>query len=279
MMLISTQGIAVDKIPEPLADQRNQKHFIAPTYHELTSLESLFSDLLQPNSRDHTLTSRAESLGFTVSRDDQQNIHLVDRESRGWGYYRFATLSAGGLVIQAPHQFYDRHTGTIARAIFEQVHGKILALNSSHRYTDRREDTPPSDLAHIPNSPFNSLTRAVALGLGKVTIIQLHGYSAEKRKSAVARASDIIISSGASAPQPEMLRIADCLSQQTPWRVLRFPEDTGELGGTRNLQGQLLHALGKPIFVHMELSHSVRKALINNPETMTRFTACITPQD
>ncbi len=275
VLLLVASGDALSAEEKQLSDNVNQKNFETPTPEQVSNLEAMFSAWMnaEPNDSEEAL-ARSVALGFDVHRDDSGYTFLADSEARGWGYYHFGPSSAGALVLQAPHQFFDRHTGAIARGIFERVPVRVLALNSSHRYTDRKEGSAPSDLSHIPFSPFNALTRAVALSLPDAHVVQIHGYSAEKRKTDAAKTSDIIISSGVSASQPGMLALADCIEASTPWTVLRFPGQTSELGGTRNLQGRLLHALGKPIFTHLELSRVVRDSLVNDPEALNQFTQC-----
>ncbi|TNE71782.1 MAG: hypothetical protein EP339_14310 [Gammaproteobacteria bacterium] len=276
-LILPWTGNSYSQVSEDIAlsDTVNQKNFVTPTPEQVSALESMFAGWLNPESSQRGgAADRSLALGFDVQTNDAGTAFLADNKNRGWGYYRFRSAPANSLVIQAPHQFFDRHTGAIARSLFEQAEVKALALNSTHRYSDRREGTAPSDLSHIPFSPFNALTRAIALSMPDAHIVQLHGYSADKRKTSAARNSDIIISSGPSAPQPRMLELADCLEASTPWQVKRFPGQVSELGGTRNFQGRLVHALGMPIFTHLELSRDVRDSLISDPQTLSRFARC-----
>ena len=50
----------------------------------------------------------------------------------------------------------------------------------------------------------------------------------------------------------------------------RFPDETTDLGATKNVQGILARRMGAK-FVHIEIEASVRKALLSDAQFLARF--------
>jgi len=249
------------------------ENYQAPDMNTLRTLETVFSDFLDITAGPQ-VTVPTFGNGFTLLRSDSGIYLLSDGEKRGWGHFLLAPRRSSTLLLQAPHQFHDLRTGQIAVALFERGVGKALALNSTHRYRFGK-DTPRADWAHHPLSPLNAFTRAFLAHYRQGTVVQLHGYAEKKRDSSVARQSDVILSSGQRWPQPGMLKLAQCLTDNTDWQILRYPLDVGELGGTTNVQGRLMASLGNLRFIHLELSANLRQTLIADSTTINPLVQCL----
>ncbi|MEO9702212.1 hypothetical protein [Marinobacter alexandrii] len=247
------------------------------TNEQLLTLEKQFADLIHADSKTDLTKVRQtlEQAGFEWQWLEEGLVMLTDRHSKGLGHYLFRLDSDLELMLQAPHQFYDRHTGQLAIDLFLESKARVLALNSAHRRLKINDRTGNADMAHLEGTAFGSLTRAFGLSRAGGVVVQLHGFAAGKRTSEAGRDADIIVSSGQRWLQPVAERFSACLSEVGRWNVLRFPVDVGELGGTTNTQGVALRHLGNNRFVHLELSRDLREKLIGDSVDFNALNACL----
>lgn len=224
--VITTRHYTLQEIEEALWPRRRDVAFAPPS----PALEAALAELVPvlattpPAAFAHTpdamaLAGRADSVGLALElwkvttawfwvlreRDDRQ---------RGVGAYIFRATAGGRgpsgekersgsaapagkrplVVLQAPHSYFDRHTGSIAAAIFfgqstNQVRVDALMTNSLHRYqqtADRRYKGAenPSDACHNPNHPFQLVTEQIAKAAGgrHALFVQLHGFGKRDRE-------------------------------------------------------------------------------------------------
>lgn len=264
-----------------MAEARDALQARVDSFHPLTdenlfALEQPFADILRARPGQDLASARdaLEGAGFSWQRLNSGFLLLTDQKGTGLGHYLFRPGAGDGVMIQAPHQFYDRHTGQLAIDLFLESGASVLALNSAHRRLAVTDRTGNADIAHLDGTVFEPLTRAFALNQSDGVVLQLHGFSAEKRKSTAGREADIIVSSGQRWLQPVAERFASCLARVDRWQVRRYPVDVGELGGTTNTQGALLRRLGNNRFVHLELSRSLRDWLVSDDAELKTFSAC-----
>ncbi|MDP4547379.1 MULTISPECIES: hypothetical protein [Gammaproteobacteria] len=269
---MGTQAHSSDNKHKDASYFERQDRFQSIDGQRLRSLEVLFSEWLAA-ARSFTEGERIVD-GFQVSEMGEGIQRLSDIDDRGWGHFFHASQRSSSTLLQAPHQFYDLRTGKIAMALFERGVGKALAMNSAHRYTYGKS-LAETDWAHVPVSPLNAFTRAFMNSQPDAIVVQIHGYAEKNRKSPASRQADVIISSGQRWPHPKMLSLAACLQQTTDWQILRYPLDVGELGGTTNVQGQLMNSLGNPQFIHLELSSRLRKVLAHDEAALYDLAECI----
>lgn len=71
-------------------------------------------------------------------------------------------------------------------------------------------------------------------------------------------------------------RVATCLGSIFP-KVLVYPDDTRELGGTTNTVGKHLRTLGRDNFVHIELSYETRQRLAGDESRISELARCLAP--
>lgn len=192
------------------------------------------------------------------------------------------------IVLQAPHVFFDRGTGHIAAALFFGWEGRgrarALFTNTVYRYAgvDEASDTAtggasapatepaepetraPADVAHAADHAFQAATEAIVRELDQVVVIQLHGFAERPTRP------EIILSSGADEIGALLPGLATGLSTIFE-RVLRYPDELDELGGTSNVQGRMLALYPRAHFVHVELSARTRARLGATPALLARF--------
>ncbi len=187
------------------------------------------------------------------------------------------------IVLQAPHVFFDRGTGHIAAALFFGWEGRgrarALFTNTVYRYAgvedqeasdaatgaaSAPETRAPADVAHAADHAFQAATEAIVRELDQVVVIQLHGFAERPTRP------EIILSSGADEIGALLPGLATGLSTIFE-RVLRYPEEFDELGGTSNVQGRMLALYPRAHFVHVELSARTRARLGATPALLARF--------
>lgn len=186
---------------------------------------------------------------------------------QGRGFFAINTQATKNRLLQAPHADSDLYTGKIANRLFLENEFKAAQWNTVKRDI--------SDMAHEPDTYWQAFTQAFAKQYPDGKIIQLHGYEQDIRKTAAGEASDMILSAGHNAPPPWLQQTAACLKKAFPKRVSLYPSDVRELGGTTNVQGQLLQTLKHDGFLHIEMSHAMRKELLDSADTRKLFMSCL----
>jgi hypothetical protein len=173
------------------------------------------------------------------------------------------------LMLQAPHQFYDLHTGKIANALFNDGKYQIKMLNSAQRYSSKN-----ADLAHQKLSIFSAFAEVFAQHNHQGKIIQIHGYDAKKRKTNAGKYADIIISNGTKYPDSYLRELQTCHRVELGLVTRIYGYDVFELGATTNKIGQRLNKRHEGQFVHIELSKEVRENF-NDEEWLRGFNKCL----
>lgn len=217
---------------------------------------------------------RVEGRAYWALREQPGREH-------GAGTYLFRaapSTSSPRYLLQAPHAYFDRHTGAIAARVFfaSPAGARVHALfsNSIHRYQAAprqrtRAAANPADLAHLPEHIFTVATAAAAAS-APVSVVQLHGFAARdglREVGAVVSAGDRAGSSARSTA------VADAVAAVLPEPALRFPEQTRALGATTNAQGRSLG--DDDDFVHIELSAVARKHLASTPADVDRLASAL----
>lgn len=226
------------------------------------------------------LRSQGSDLGLAVSPAPRewQGVMLAEPEGdcRARGVYLVRqSEDLVPLAISAPHRGADRHTGTLAAALFIESRAAAAAWNSAPR-RPLAKCPHAIDLARQPHHPFTAFALAFAHQHPGGLLVQLHGFEPRGRGGAAARGAAMILSNGSRRPDARLLGLADCLSLAlVPQRVLVFPNETGELGGTENAQGTALRDAGFTGFVHLEMSAGLRTRLVQDQVLRQRMCACL----
>lgn len=186
---------------------------------------------------------------------------------RGRGVFAINKQAIHNWLLQAPHGDSDLYTGKIASRLFLTGAFKAVQWNTVHRDI--------LDLAHEPNTYWQTFTQAFAEQYSDSKIIQIHGFDQSQRTSTVGGNTDMIVSSGQNATPQWVQQTANCLKQAFPTRVSLYPIDVQELGGTTNVQGQLLRSLGYDSFLHIEMSKLLRTELLDNADSRNKLINCL----
>lgn len=245
---------------------------------ELRRAEELFAATLKGESP-ATLKEKWRALNFEleeIAAEKEKLILLKEREGHrtGRGFY---LVRQGGipLMLQMPHSFKDGHTRRIGLDMALTGRCRVAAWNTTPRWYDENGVRIDADLAHHPRSYFTALTRAFAQAVPGGTVAQLHGFEARKRKSASGATADVIVSSGRRTVTSRVRRAAECLAVNTGARILIYPSDVRELGGTSNSIGMLLGNLGNSGFIHLELGASFRDELKESRALRATMNRCL----
>ena len=188
-------------------------------------------------------------------------------------------IRAGGapVLLQVPHRFNDLHTGTIAALVMDEHPILAAAWNTVPRWYDENGRRVDADLAHAAHSQFAAFGLAFAAAYPGGRIIQLHGFSHDRRTSDAGRTAGFIVSSGSRAPGRAASEVANCLRDafsDDPARL--YPLQVRELGGTTNTVGQALRGAGFDGFVHLEMSRKMRENLLVDAGARARLARCLT---
>lgn len=233
--------------------------YSAPDAAQLERARRLFATLardLAPGAPPASLVAQAQEAGFALlhGRDERGEVWIVRELGGARAGAGFYALRAGGLpvCVQAPHTFFDQGTGEIALATFSALGASCLCTNTVHR----RE----VDVAHAERSVFLAATEGLLEARGW-PLVQLHGFGrASLPRGVAAVVSEGRGRTGAGARLQQALRLA-------AGRVLLYPRDTLELGGTTNVEGARARNAGVP-FVHVEMSPEARDALRGDPRPL-----------
>lgn len=214
------------------------------------------------------LLREMKHLGFLfeerTSSDEESLIFIREAPERaeGRGFY---VISQRGwpVLLQAPHRYMDVGTGAIVARLMEEHNFKAAAWNTVPRWYEGTSGRVDADLAHTEVSHFNAFGMAFARVFPEGRVVQIHGFSQDKRRTASGRSASIIVSSGTRSPGVAAHAIANCLALMLPSEtVLLFPRQVNELGATTNTNAQALRTAGFVNFVHIELSRELRENLL-----------------
>ncbi|MEL7189905.1 MAG: hypothetical protein AAGK17_10175 [Pseudomonadota bacterium] len=248
----------------------------SPSAQEFSSGRKAFARFMTDPQND---VSQLKQMGLSARAIEGADGTVLasesDDECKGRGIYWLRDHGGTSLAITAPHRGSDRHTGTLASALFLETEAKVAAWNSAPR---RANDKCPYglDLARERHHLFSAFNLGFADAAPDGLIVQLHGFEGERRHSQAARDAGIIVSDGTQKPGTRLYDFADCLSIAfAPAPVLVYPGDTAELGALTNAQGQLLRENGFDGFVHLEISAPLREAMVEDGALRAKLAGCL----
>ncbi|MBE0490193.1 MAG: hypothetical protein IBX53_14055 [Halomonas sp.] len=269
MTLASPSAHSLDS----LLEQARSEVYAVPERPYIVQAEEGFRHWLFMDDRREAAQSMEIPGVEPVALSQPDIVVLIEKQDDrlGRGLYAARVQGSTPLLIQAPHQYYDLHTGTLASQLFLESDAMASAWNTMHRY--HGDD---SDLVHISDSYLHALSRAFADVYPGGRILQLHGFSSAKRKSRAGREAEAILSDGSRKPLESLSQLTRCLSQRLGIRAMLFPRDVRELGATTNTVGSNLRARGFDGFVHLELESELRKRLISDADARNSLIQCVT---
>jgi hypothetical protein len=255
--------------PAELADTRRDgtkaQLYVEPTDEE----RKVLGESIARIARNEAAPALA-SIGFESVRPSTWSDVVLVREKgrrRGGGAYVVRQGSTSGLLVEAPHTFFDEGTFPLACELFQRSHARALFINTSHRYKSAPKTADgrhPADVAHSPTSLFHAATEALVTQQKGLSLVQVHGF-ATREVDARAVASSGEKRGGAS----HVAKVAKSLSEITAGKVLRYPEDTKELGAVTNVQGMVVRQGGGK-FLHIEMDDEMRRRLLGDATLRAR---------
>ena len=202
------------------------------------------------------------------------------RSDRGWGEVWYAAALDSSLFVQIPHRYYDSDTLKIGRHWMLSGAVKMLMANNVHRYAGRKNQPPiETDFSRASLNPMLAVSRALVAVDSAASVIQLHGFSADKRDTQAARQADMILSYGNAATPAgteALFRIQACIAEKLDLQALVYPQQVAELGGTKNIVGRNLRALGLASrFLHIEVNRPARVLLAGSQQKAQQLLGCL----
>lgn len=242
--------------------------YVVPSEVERAAMKGLVEQLVRDgNPALPSARTRVAAVAYQVEELPEMPGVVLLREDpekrRGGGAYLLRLGAASRLVVQAPHTFFDEGTLPLACALFQRSSAMALFIDTAHRYRAAEADEDgnhPADVAHATESLFQAATEGLLLGRSNVTVVSLHGFSPRESGAALVLSGGVATKDG-----PLEAQLKPRLQAVVPGPVLRFPDESTELGGTTNVQGRAVRAAGGA-FLHVEMSAPLRKALLADAE-------------
>lgn len=244
---------------------RNDDHYAVPSSEDRLALAELAADLLRAapsgNVPAHA-QDRAVLLGWRLEVEgDRLWLHQPPAEAAGGGLLavRLGELPAE-VVLQAPHPYYDKHTGRITGLLFDGGGVRAMMVATAHR-----DATPESDASHAIDSAFQALTLGVAAGTTDPLVVQLHGFSSKTSEADAVVSEGSARLGGSSGVEEAALMLRGVLGLED----VVDGRDEPALGARRNVQGRALADTTR--FLHIELALEVREALRGDADLRDRL--------
>ncbi len=273
-LLTGTTAVAQNHELKVLWKAARDGHYRTPGSIELQQATALFKRELagdpSPQLQQAWRTLGWQRTDIPLAGHSCQAVYELPGRREGRGFYLFCPQTNSRTALQAPHAFKDLHTGYIALSMANSARFRVVAWNTVPRYTEDEKGRHDADLAHLPESYFTALTRALATDDNIDHVIQLHGFSRQKR-TGDARTATIILSNGTRQPDQTLLNLAARLRKTLDVGTRVFPYDIRELGALTNRQGKVLREAGQNSFIHIELSSEIRKQLRNDKQACHAF--------
>lgn len=252
-----------------LATAISNRTYRTPTAAELDLAKELFKQTLLSTKATLALKSNWAQLGFELREVTQagETLLLVTEptaEAKGGGWYLFRMDPTSKIVIQSPHARNDVHTGLIGLQLF--LVGRVRAYAAS---TITRHVT---DVAHSEGTYFQAFTIAYAEICSTGLVVQLHGFDSKAHTGIKA---DIVASAGTNRPMAWLRKLVERIANATSLRVLVYPDDTKQLGGTTNAQAKALQNYPNCGFLHLEMTREVRDRLVKDERLQRAIVQCL----
>ncbi len=273
-LMVAAPALGASGLWEEVESLRNDEAYSDATAWRRAQVRAVVADIVRGASTGILPASakrRAEAAGL-VLRDQEAWVLLSSRPDQADGFFVVRKgADVTPLVLQAPHAWYDRETGRLACALFEQGVGRALMVNSAHRHAPSQGDSTGlgtslgADVAHRPDSVFQAATLGVVDALNDPLVVQLHGFGSSHGSYAA------VLSEGATFQPSAWLRAAVSTLEASLGRhgALVTGHEVPELAGRTNVQSQALTGQGR--FMHVELSLPVRQALLGDNGLLERF--------
>jgi len=209
--------------------------------------------------------------------NSKELIILIEEKTHqtGRGFYIFWKNKDAQNVLQMPHSQKDLYTGKIGLSLFVEGNFAAGAWNTVPRHYTQGSKRVSADLSDFYQSYFIAFSKAFAHCRSNGYIIQLHGFSPQKRKTQAGKQSAFIISSGSWNQNRQLVNLDRCLEKRFSLVSSLYPFEINELGGTQNSIGKTLRQMGHNGFIHLEMNKSIRNKLRKEKSMREKLLKCI----
>jgi hypothetical protein len=264
-------GDARTRCPAALIEARkggsDPQRYVVPDETERATMREAIRRLVADGwpAREEVARSLAD-IGFELVDVAEIGDALLVRElgdrKRGGGAYVVRPGSRSHLLVETPHTFFDEGTLPLGCELFQRTAARGLFIETAHRYKSAEptaDGESPADVAHAEGSLYQAATEGFLAGIVDARVVQLHGFGAR------GNGATIVLSSGAEDVGQSLVDDAADQLRRVSAGVLRFPEETNDLGATQNVQGALVRRKGGA-FLHVEIAAQLRRDLLSNPQ-------------
>jgi len=283
-LLFGSTAVCADEAASQLLTRWQSIRVMEPTEtaaSEIAEIELLFARSLDRPMKPATVRAWAE-LGFGSEplqlQGDACHLLFENPEARlGRGMFLLCPTRAQASTLLIPHGFHDRFTAEIGVLFATEGRFRAVAWNTAPRTTPGADESTLDrhDATQTIENYFTGLARAASvLGLPG-PMVQLHGFAPQLRTTEEGRNARAILSSGTNAPSASTLKAAGCLEGELGDRLLVYPTEVVELGGTQNRVAAVLRNWGRKDFLHLELSFALRQRLLEDAEARRSFVECV----
>jgi len=253
--------------------------YLEPDDNELNEAKSIFNSIFKNSSNINSMKTSFDKLHLKLTMVNIENKqYYVISEEKGYktgrGFYIFPQKINSKNALQMPHSKKDIHTGKIGLLSFLEGEFAAAAFNSVPRNYKHGSKIINADLADFPKSYFISFAIAFARQFPNGYLIQLHGFSTNKRKTNIGKKSRFIVSPGSFDIDMNLKKLDFCLENKFLTLSSLFPIEIRELGGTKNEIGLALRKTGHNNFIHIEINKSIRDKLVSNKNARLDLIKC-----
>lgn len=246
--------------------------YVVPTDGERSAMRDAVARILAGGASSRAVANAtASAAGYEIVDVPEISgavlLREIESRRRGGGAYVLRLDAGAHVVVQAPHTFFDEGTLPLACELFERARAAALFIDTAHRYKSAEPDEKgehPADVAHADASLFQAATDGALRASPKLTAVQLHGFATRES------AARLVVSSGANNPGDALVARAARLLAPIAGKTQRFPDDTLDLGATKNVQGKAVRDAGGR-FLHVEMQAGLRRDLLSDESLRARF--------
>jgi len=254
-------------------------NYIEPGTKELNQAQFLFRSLFFHQDLSG-LKQALKELHLKVVKmelNSKELLILIEEKTHrtGRGFYIFWNNKDAQNVLQMPHSQKDLYTGKIGLSLFVEGNFAAGAWNTVPRHYKQGTERVSADLCDFHQSYFIEFSKAFAHCHSKGHIIQLHGFSPQKRKAQAGKQSTFIISSGSWKQNRQLVNLDRCFEKNFFLVSSLYPFEINELGGTQNTVGKTLRQMGHNGFIHLEMNKSIRNKLCKEQSMREKLLKCI----
>ncbi len=237
--------------------------YSAPSAAELTIFQNIIADFIAGNYAD--ADTKAATVGYDVIEFTETTIvpnpiyYVLEKTAAStnhWGTYIFnPSPCRAGLTLQSPHSKKDFNTGKESIHIFRKLEAEFFFLNGTSRCNDSSysscsgttsicgssESYRISDLAHVTDAVFHSLTKYIFDNVANSHFVQLHGFTKQASDPYVIMSNGTDIAPTGTDHLPNLKTHLFNADNTLTFKIAHIDSWT-RLIGTTNTQGRYINS-------------------------------------